>query len=225
MRLVFLLASSLFVSFVCSSSASAGVVKVSCDPGSCVSLFVYRMTPPNDAQQSQCDTNNDGLVEFGVANQATVKDLFVCKNSDGRRIWYEAKLVAGGATLVSLEPLSLPTFRGCGAGEEPMAIVSLEAFLGQGNPFTVGQTLTATAGAVPQTSFITFKNASGLPADPDWSVIDPSSFADYSGCLEVEPFDSVVPPSTVPVLPGWGMGVLAGLLLCVGVFVLRGRVG
>lgn len=206
------------------SDAFAGLVKVSCDPGSRVSLFVRRMNGPSDPQQAQTDTNNDGIVEFAVANQNTVKNLFICKATDGRRIWYQVNIVVGGATLVSLEPFKLPTFAAVDGAQTLFTRVDAEDFLGEGNPFTVGQLTTAVGGSISETSTVTFRDGTGLPDEPDFSVLDPDTLPDFSGDIEVMPLDCFTKAgaSIVPTVSEWGL-IFMGLLAFTAGTVMYGR--
>ena len=111
-----------------SPAVLGGVVKVSCDRGTRVFLRA-EYTDGTFHREGQNDVNNDGIVEFAVPNQDNVKELGICKDTDGRRIWFFAKIVVGGATLVSLEPFKLPTFAAVDGGITLFARVDLEDFL------------------------------------------------------------------------------------------------
>ena len=222
MKHVVRLALAASILLVASSDILAGLVKVSCDPGTHVYLSVKRQDGTVDPAKFQQDVNNDGIVEFGVKNQDTVKDLGICKDSDGRRIWYVININVGGTTLASLEPFDVPSFGAVGASGVLFAQFDIENFLNEGTSFTLGQLVSVTAGAIAETSTITFKDGTGLPDEPDFSVVDVDALPDFSGTVDVLPGDTFALP--VPTLSEWGLIAMVAVLLGAGVFLVIRRV-
>jgi hypothetical protein len=208
-----------------STALYAGLLKVKCDPGTKVDILIFTSTG-SVIKDSATDKNNDGEIEFGIPVQNTVKEVKVIKISDGRLISYRIKINAGGTTLVSLEPFSVPGFEALNISDKILACIDIAAFLSQGNPFTLNQVFTITNGAAPQTTAIAFKDVSAYPDSTLIQLLDSafiSNLANYTGnakVLEVDNF--LLPANQIPTLSEWGLIIFGIILLAVGViFIFR----
>lgn len=210
---------------LCSSpDAIAGLVRVHCDPGTSVGI-AWTDDEKGIQGAGASDTNGDGVVEFGIPRQDHVKyGVSISKVSDGRVISYRLDLNVGGVTVASLEPFATPTFGAVATESALVAVIDIAGFLQEGNPFTVGQVLTVTNGAIPQTDKITFKDVTGVTFSPE-DLLNPSFLSglpNFSGQAAVKPFDTYTEHG-VPTVSEWGLIVLTLLLLTAGTILVARR--
>ena len=128
--------------------------------------------------------------------------------------------------MVSLEPFEVPGFAPTDTTKTLIADINIAAFLAQGNPFVWNQLLYIVNGAAPQTTTITFKDASAYPDSVIVQALADTNFImnlpNFTGEVQVLVTDQFLPPNTIPTLSEWGLIVLGIILLAVGVvFIIR----
>ena len=151
-------------------------------------------------------------------NQQDVKSqLFICKKSDGRDVYLDLKLNVGGMTLASLEPFETPVFAASDPAVSLVAVFDIAAFLGEGDPFTTGESVVVMNGLVAQTT-IQILDATGLiSSDPLVAIARLAddaflqSLPPYTGSATVARRDSFVPESGSIALFGIGTAALFGM--------------
>lgn len=196
--------------------ARGGFLTIKTDKGSEVKIW-YDATGDgkSEVEVTATDKNDDGEVTFGLGSLEAEKKIgtvWVRKLADGVPVYGEIKLDAGGNSLGSLEPFDFPGFA---APTPVLASIDVAALLAQGSPFAPGQAYNVTNGTVPQSSAVTFKDASSLPADPDFGRGLVAALPDYTGPVGVFSLDAAR-PAAVPE-PG------AAALAAVGGAALLGR--
>ncbi len=194
--------------------AQAGLVTVTVEPGT--TAIIRWDTNGNgvwDTSMTSTDENRDKIVSFSLGSleeEKKIGTIWIDKNSDGQRIFYEIKLDANGNTLASLEPFTFPSFT---ATTPLLASIDMVAYRSAGNSLTIGQTFAANNGTIPfpETFAITLKDASSLGSSPDFSRSLVELLPNYTGPVTVYSFDEVSP---VPVPAAvWLLGSgLVGLM-------------
>lgn len=197
------------------AAAGPGLVKVSCDKGTEVRIQVSDENGKTIFSDKKTDTGNDGTVEFGLEDkiERQAKTVYVCKQSDGKTIWYTLKFKPFEVNLASLEPFEFPTFT-TALDATLLTSVSIKQLLDQGVPFSQGQALQVTDGSILPTETLLFKNASGLTENDILQLTD-ATFANlpnFNGPVTVAAFDSVAVPE--PSAFAWLMGLGMSLGLC-----------
>jgi hypothetical protein len=222
------------------STAFAGrIVVENADVNSVVRVFAEDRQRNAIEEKEAVRSNPNQQVEFGLLpeTQKRTESIFVCKDNQGRRIWYRLRFQPGQTNLAFHEPFRIPTF--ADTAPTPAALVAdvdVPALFSGGlalpGGFAVGRTVTVTNGSITQVSAITFKDGSSLgPSPGDMEALrDPNTFAalpDFTGTVEVVSFDSFL-AVTIPALTVWGMAALTLALLSIGAIHLskrRSRVG
>jgi len=232
-RTIFL--SIVCAAFLCPSTTIAGnVVVQNADLNSTVRVFAEDAN--GDTIDTQAATVKDATkpVEFGLSPEVQKKttSVFVCKDNQGRRIWFRLRFTTGMTTLALAEPFQVPTFADAASAAALVADVNVSALSSVtpfvGAPFTVGQSVPVTNGSIPQTSAITFKNGSSLGSPPgDLNQLrDPNAFAalpNFSGTAQVVSYDDFLMPGGIPTLSEWGLLTLVVLMLLSGVYLVVRR--
>jgi hypothetical protein len=169
--------------------ALAGTINISgADPGSVVGIGVKYNNGGKLVTGETADAN--GNVSFFIPDQDNIKIDVICADVQGETRYVENSFAAAVTTL---EPFSIPSFLGIGAGSTLVAVVDIVAFLAAGNPFTLNQTIDISNGMTPLTSAIVFRSGSGLPAGSEIdSLLEESIVASlplFNGSAVVGPAD------------------------------------
>ncbi|MCG8406942.1 MAG: IPTL-CTERM sorting domain-containing protein [Phycisphaerales bacterium] len=201
--------------------AVGNLLRVRVDPGTRVGIG-YGVTG-----EGKDDVNNDGIVEFVIPKGITA--VSVCKESDGKDLYYRVNINAGATTLASLAPFDLPPFTDPSGTTTLVAVITIDELINAGNPLGVNDSVTVTGGTIAETPWITFRDGSNLSNDPETGALQVNNNAilnalpNYSGTAEVEEFDLLLGAEPIPTVSEWGLIVMTLLLLTLGTVVLGQR--
>lgn len=181
--------------------------------------------------QRRTDNDMDGVVTF-IINPDPDGVVVVCKMKEGHPV-YNRHEPTGGDNFGDLVPAEVPGFYDGNpgpTGADLVTVVDVSTFLAGPNPFSDGDNVPVTSGAIAGEPEFTLRDASGtLPADAEdaaLALLDAgfvSSLPLYTGTAVVIPVSQYLP--AVPTLGTWALIVLSLALVVTGVLLLRRRAG
>jgi PEP-CTERM motif len=159
------------------------------------------------------DTDGDGKAAVEITQQDKIKKIVIFKlDINGKRQIENGKFTA--TSLLQTEPFMLPSFLAVDPALSVLASFDVEAFLAQINPFTPGQFVSVTDGAIAQTAAIVFKDPTGLgfPPDEPFDVATLDSLPNYTGSVMAGPLTQFVPIPEPGTLALVGLGLMGAML-------------